>query len=261
MRHFSIALGLGAMLLMGFITGARAEGIAIAADPDSPDMKVEVNLRDADIVEVLTALFNSTNGKYTVEIGKGVVGRIARLQLPQTPFEEALNAVLGSEFSYTKQQQGNGIYRYRISGSAGTSPSPTTPLGGPALLAPPTASAGALGGSSGSTSSASSLFGSSSLGSGTSGGATSSDEKSVTKLIEVVNLDLESLCFELGGTPVYLYMQTSTGSSGGSSGNSGYGTNTGSRSSRSSRNSDTSGTTSRSSRTSRTSGNTGGFTL
>lgn len=260
MRNFSIAVGLFALMFVSVVTGARAEGISIAADPNSPDMKVEVNLRDADIVEVLTALFNSTGGKYVVEIGKGVVGRIARLQLPQTPFEEALNAVLGSEFSYTKQQEGDGIYRYRISGSAGTSPSPTTPLGGPALLAPPSNTGGTskLGSKPASTASgAASLFGAGSLGGSTSG-AVSSDEKTATRLIMVSNLDLENLCSELGGSTIFLFTQTSMDSSGGSSGSSGYGGGSGSnRSSRSSGTNSSSGSSNRSSRSSsRSSGGT-----
>ena len=65
---------------------------------------MDISLRDADLNEALTAMFNSTSGKYQLQVGSGVVGRIPRLQLIQTPFDKALDAILGTDYSYTRTQ-------------------------------------------------------------------------------------------------------------------------------------------------------------
>jgi len=109
---------------------------------------MDISLRDADLTEVLTAMFNTTGGKYQLQVGNGVVGRIPRLQLIQTPFDKALDAILGIEFSYQRRQIGNGNYLYSISGRS----TPNVPDIGATVptMAPPTTSPATIPGIAGS---------------------------------------------------------------------------------------------------------------
>lgn len=231
MRRIAIWATLCLFLLGNALAKVQADQITTAVDINSPDMTMDISLRDADLNEVLTAMFNTTGGKYQLQVGNGVVGRIQRLQLIQTPFDKALDAVLGTEYSYQRNQIGNGNYLYKISGRSST---PTPDAGGGALpaFAPPTsaapdASAASATPSAGSVtpsgaSSASSPAPMLTITQTKKGGKTgdpASTETLVVNSIKVNNLDIAQLCSALGGTAVKLFVQTngsngSTGSTG-----------------------------------------------
>jgi len=233
MRRFALVAGLCALLISGAMLGARAQ-VTVLGDADNMD----ISLRDADLSEVLTAMFNTTNGRYQMVLEKGVVGRIPRLQITQTPFEKALDAVLGSDYSYTKTQQGQGTYLYRISGRQTATPT-TNPGGGTAFptMAPPSASLPAVSAAGTTKSTDDSGFptlnfptqsttSTDKTGTGDKTATSSSaTESSVIKLIRVSNLDLASLCTALGFQVVQLFNQTS--SNGGTSNGYNSGTNNG----------------------------------
>ncbi len=215
MRRFVMVMSLALTLVLTCFVGASAQQISIVGDPGNPDMPVDISLRDADLTEVLTALFNTTNGKYQLSILPGVAGRVARLQI-STSFEKALDTILGSEYSYVKDPLGDGKYLYKISGRTGSTPSPMAPT--TPLMAPPSASLPAgsgLSGSKGSSTAFPSLTYStkSTTAQGTTAGAAASTE-SVIKPIKISYMSIESFTEALGGNVVYLF--ENTGSGGGS---------------------------------------------
>lgn len=116
MRSLIAIACVGVMLWGGMSMPARAQDIAIAGDT-----LLDISLRDADLSETLTALFSTAKDKYEMVLGSGVTGRIARLQLTQAPFEKALDAILGSDYSYSKKPQTDGRFLYRITGRQGRS--------------------------------------------------------------------------------------------------------------------------------------------
>ena len=224
MRRTAIWASLCLFLLGSTLARVHAQQISIAGDMNSPSMLMDISLRDADLNEVLTAMFNTTGGKYQLQVGNGVVNRIARLQLVQIPFDKALDAILGTEYSYTRRQIGNGNYLYTISGRSSSSV-PDTGATVPSM-APPTAAATSSGSagsaSSGGASSSSSLPTVLTITTKADGTAKKADgtaattETSVVKIIKVYYLDIENLCSALGGTSVTLFVQSaSSGSSGG----------------------------------------------
>lgn len=228
--------GLLCTLLIGVAASWGRAQIYIGGDPAT--MKIDIYLRDADIPEALSALFNTTDGKYQLKLDPSVVGRVARLQMTAKPFEEVLNAILGSEFSYKKAKSAGDTYLYTITGR-NSAPRPAT-LGAP-LGAPPTdtavaPSSSALGGTSSGTKSGSSGFpvlsyftkpGTASSGSaagtpgapGTPGSTTegeaATEELTVVKMVGINYLDLESICDALGGTTISLFNQGNFGGNNG----------------------------------------------
>ena len=224
MRRIAVWTSLCVFLLGYSLSRGCAQQISIAGDVNSPNMLMDISLRDADLNEVLTAMFNTTGGKYQLQVGNGVVNRIARLQLVQTPFDKALDAILGTEYSYTRRQIGNGNYLYTISGRSSSSV-PDTGATVPSM-APPTTAATLSGGvgssSSGSASSSTDLPTVLTITTKADGTAKKADgtaattETSVVKIIKVYYLDIESLCSALGGTSVTLFVQSASSSSGAS---------------------------------------------
>lgn len=282
MRRTFIVLGICALCMGALTTGARAQ-ISIARDNN---MLMDVSLRDADLVQVLTALFNTTDGKYQVTIKPGVVGRIARLQLPATPFEKALDAILGMDYSYQKKLLRDGSYLYTISGrqtgavadftpiaSAATNQAPPT-IGMPPLTSDdgnsnqtysPSYSTTTGGTSTSSTASTDSSYvpftftNKPTTGSDTAG-APASDESWIVKLVVINYADVEILSQYLGGTVVDLTPFTTGDTETGTGGNGtrSSGANRSSGSNRSNRNTNnnsgyTGNTTTNTNNTSRTS--------
>jgi hypothetical protein len=227
-------------LLWGcLLTSAHAQQVSIANDNNVLD----ISLRDADLATVLTALFNSTGGKYQVRLGSGVNGRIARLQLAQTPFDKALDAILGTDFSYTKQTQGDGTYLYNIVGRQSNTSIYTPPSRMPILEAPsigmptfggdaPPPGLAAAGGS-GSSSPLLSLGRGSITDSTTAVGDTAASESSVVKLIRVNYLAVDVLAEYLGGKSVDLFSLMNSAYETGYGGGGGYGGRSGGGGSRS----------------------------
>jgi hypothetical protein len=224
---------------------ASAQQIFVGGDPST--MKMDIYLRDADIPEALTALFNTTDGKYQLKLDPSVVGRISRLQLTATPFEQALDAILGTEYSYTKRKGDNGTALYTITGR---NTGAAKPILGGAMNAPPAddpvaGSAGNLGGNTGavkpSTGFPTLSYFTKPTTTGTTGatgapgttaeGEAATEELSVVKMIGINYLDLEAICEALGGTTIALFDSSNYG--GGGTNNSGGG---GSRSSRNNNN-------------------------
>ncbi len=226
MRKLAVWTGLCILVLCCALSRGHAQQIAIAGDLNSPEMAMDISLRDADLNEVLTAMFNTTGGKYQLQVGNGVVGRIPRLQLIQTPFDKALDAILGTEYSYTRRQIGNGNYLYTISGRSSTNV-PDTGASVPSL-APPTAAATvsprADSSPSGSATSTSTPATSPTLPTvltitqkkkDAKPGDAAATETLVVNTIKINNLDIEQLCTALGGTVVKLFVQTQSASGGG----------------------------------------------
>ena len=226
MRRVIMLISVCALLWGCLLTGAHAQQVSIANDNNLLD----ISLRDADLSTVLTALFNSTGGKYRLQLSNGVNGRIARLQLTQTPFDRALDAILGTDFSYTKQMQGDGVYQYTISGRSAL---PTTRM--PSVFQAPDIGMPAYGGGTTPTAPAGFLTpagganpaggsGLLSLGFGATGattaGETAASESSVVKLIRVNYLDVGLLSEALGGTSLDLFelLQSANGDYGGGGG-------------------------------------------
>ncbi|HOF88983.1 MAG TPA: hypothetical protein PLZ36_12915, partial [Armatimonadota bacterium] len=163
------------------------------------------------------------------------VGRIARLQFTATPFEEALDTILGPEYSYTKTKRENGTTLYTI---AGRNSGAARPTGGMVMNAPPaddpiTPSASNLGtGAPAKTTGAgfpsltyftkptTSTTGTTATGTpGTTTTEAATEELAVVKMIGINYLDLESICDALGGTSIALFNQGNYG--GGTSGTGG----------------------------------------
>jgi hypothetical protein len=226
-----IGLGLSA-------PGARAQQINIGGDPDT--MLMDIYLRDADIPEVLTALFNTTNGKYQLKLDPSVVGRVSRLQLTATPFEKALDAILGNEFSFQKKQTDQG-FLYTITGRNAGAPRTGfgAPLNAPPADEPTTAvepSTKNVGVDQPKTSASgfpllsymtpkTSKTGTTGTGTGagtpgttTTEGEEATEELAVVKMIGINYLDLESICDALGGSTIELFDQSSYGGGSNSSG-------------------------------------------
>jgi hypothetical protein len=274
MGRVTVLLSLCAILVGAAMLGARAaESISIAGDPNSADMRMDISLRDANIQEVLTALFNTTNGRYQLSLDPSVVGRISRLQLSDTPFEKALDAILGTEYSYQRRTSGTNTFLYTITGRSSGMPAASPIRGGTTITnAPPSGSSvpPLTGGSSDASakpggfpmlSYSTSRAGASGTG-GTGAGTAStsaSGEVSVIKMIPVSNMDLELLCTELGGVTLDLFGSTGTTSGGGTSGGGGSSTRsnstnsdgTSTRATRATNNSSGSGSSSTSTRATR----------
>jgi hypothetical protein len=229
MRRIAVWVGICAMLLGGAMTQAHAQ-ISVAKDGD----QIDIVLRDADINAVLAALFNTTKQQFRVEAG--VVGRIGRLQT-RGKFEEVLNAVLGSDFSYTKTPQGEGVYLYRIVGRPGAAPSTggKTGAGDFATMAPPSPSApvSAAGDAKpAAKTDAAEMDSFHSLSFETHGKETTGpDGKTTTstasgeskiRLVRVSNIDLRVLCAALGFGEAIDLFGTNQGGYGGSMGGTGY---------------------------------------
>lgn len=212
------------MALLGATLSVSAQNqpIYITGDTRGNDVLVDLTLRDADISEVLVALFNTTNGKYEAEISPDVSGRIPMLTLRQQPFDKALSAVLGSKYSFTTKPLGNGIVRYVISSGNTTSGGssgyanvnrPTDPSMGGGNSSTP---AGFDGNSSGTANRKPSIP----TKPATHREMRASSESSIVKMIGVSYLDLNSLIQALGGTVLELYsVDNSLGSSGVSNNN------------------------------------------
>lgn len=242
MGRFILLTGLCAVLMGIAAPWARAQQVFVGGDPNT--MLMDVYLRDADIPEALSALFNTTDGRCQLKLDPSVVGRVSRLQLTATPFETALNAVLGDEFSYRKTQVGQ-TFLYTITGRNAAAPKPAA---APAFNAPPADTAVAPSTSnigSGNGAKPKSGFpmlsyftnkGNNANGGGkpaanggavgdASAGDQAADELSVVKMIGVNYLDLPSLCQALGGSTIMLFNQA--GNMGGGGNNMGGGFNNG----------------------------------
>lgn len=115
MRRNILLTGLCTMLLGLSSLLIQAQRIVVNVEADKAGMPVSVNIKDAEVGQVLTALFNQTGNKYNVKLEAGVTGNIASLQLAQIPFDEALTTILGSvkdaPAKYTFAKEGNNLYR------------------------------------------------------------------------------------------------------------------------------------------------------
>lgn len=74
----------------------------------------DVYVRDAERVEALTALFATARGARTLLLSDGISGRIDRLQLSQVSFDQALEGILGNDYTYDTEVK-DGTVAYRIS--------------------------------------------------------------------------------------------------------------------------------------------------
>lgn len=225
MRRFAVLSSLCVFLLGCTLSGAKAQEVNIAGDLNSPDMQMDISLRDADLSEVLAAMFNTTGGRYQLQIGNGVVGRIGRLQLIQTPFDKALDAVLGTEYSYKKDPLGDNRYLYRINGR-GSSGVPDTG-GAVPLMAPPTttptttdtppilATPAVNTATRGSENSGSQTIIMKKTGKPGPGGAPATEETSYIRLIKIMHVSTRALTTALDGQLVELQLDENNVAGGG----------------------------------------------
>jgi hypothetical protein len=108
MRRNTILVGVCTVLLGVSSLLVRAERIIINVDDDKAAMTVSLDVKNADVGQVLTSLFNQTGNKYNVQLAAGVEGNIDTLQLTDMPFDKAIESVLGSvknapaKLTYTK---------------------------------------------------------------------------------------------------------------------------------------------------------------
>jgi len=235
MRRVIMLVGVCAFLAGCLFTGAYAQSQVTISNNEN---MLDISLRDADLPTVLTALFDTVGPKYKVQFGNGVNGRVAILQLSRVTFDQALDAILGTDFSYTKKQQSDGISLYTISGRG------TAPGIGAGSTRMPVFQAPAIGmpsfGDDDVPVSAFSPAAAATRGPATpplltlgTGGATptaaaaadtAASESTRVRLVKVNYLDVGTLSQYLGGTYVDLFSLI-LGQNGGNGRNSGYGNN------------------------------------
>lgn len=129
MRRNILLTGLCTMLIGVSSLITQAQRIVVNVDANKPGMPVSLNIKDAEVGQVLTTLFNQTNNKYNVQLEAGVTGNIDTLQLAQMPFDEALTTILGSvkdaPAKYTFTKDGNNLYRVASGVASGIESTPT----------------------------------------------------------------------------------------------------------------------------------------
>ena len=97
-------------LVCGLTVMASATSrVIISVDLPCRNTPVTLTVQNAEINDVLSALFNATNNTYQLQTGLGVTGYIDTLQLTRAPFDDALTAILAkvnTTFTYSKTQGG-----------------------------------------------------------------------------------------------------------------------------------------------------------
>ncbi|MHB9132497.1 MAG: hypothetical protein ACYDBB_15610 [Armatimonadota bacterium] len=236
MRRLVTLVSLCAMLIGISVVSGHTQTISIINDGE---MMIDVNLRDAELSEVLTALFNTTNGKYQLRMGNNVVGRINRLNFAGVPFDagekSALNTILkaAGTFSVLKEAGTGGTVIYTINGPQSAVPTPTPPI--TPVMAPPTADT-KLGPTASKdfnpngflsyASKSGTTTGTQPAGSTTSGDPAGENEISVIKMVGINYIDLYAFTDACGYSTVELFNQDSYGGSGSSGdGSNGYNNN------------------------------------
>jgi len=111
-----IAMGRASIVLCAILLFAWGTGQARFIS-FTGEKQFDVFIRDADRVEVLTALFATSRGGRVMLLSDGVAGRIDRLQLSQAPFDAVLEAILGEDYRYETGTK-EGVVVYRISNPA-----------------------------------------------------------------------------------------------------------------------------------------------
>ncbi len=112
MRHMTRHLILCALLLGIVSTLTSASVIFASIDQSMRSLPVTLTARDAEVTDVLNALFAATNNKYRLQTGLGIHGNIAAIHLTAQPFDDALQTILtraNADYQFTKLS--GGIYR------------------------------------------------------------------------------------------------------------------------------------------------------
>jgi len=94
MHRTSLLVLICAALLCGFTVMASASLVTVNVDLHARNTPVTLTVQDADVNDVLSALFNATDNMYSLQTGIGISGKVASLQLTDTPFADAVKAVL-----------------------------------------------------------------------------------------------------------------------------------------------------------------------
>jgi hypothetical protein len=105
---------------------ASATCLIVSVDTKSKNTPVTLTVQDADINDVLSALFNATDNTYQLQTGIGISGKVDALQLTQTPFDDAVKAILANvnhDFTYDVED-GNIYYITNTKNVDTTSPIP-----------------------------------------------------------------------------------------------------------------------------------------
>jgi hypothetical protein len=121
MLRVSLALTLTIALMCGFTVMASAAHVLVNVDLKTRNYPVTLTVQNADVNDVLSALFTATDNTYQLQTGLGITGTIDALQLIQTPFDEAVKDVLAKAnpaFTYSKQD--GGIYLITNTGNTDT---------------------------------------------------------------------------------------------------------------------------------------------
>ena len=106
MHRINWLLLLCAALLCGLTVMASAQSrIIVSVDVQARNVPVTLTVQNAEINDVLSALFNATNNTYQLQTGLGISGTIDTLQLTRIPFDDAVTAILAKvnpTFTYSK---------------------------------------------------------------------------------------------------------------------------------------------------------------
>lgn len=112
MHRISILAAICGALVCGYSAIATAGRVMVSVDLHARNTPVTLTVRDADVTDVLSAVFNATDNRYQLQTGVGIAGKIDTLQLTQTPFDDALKAILvKTDPSFTFSKAEGGIYR------------------------------------------------------------------------------------------------------------------------------------------------------
>jgi hypothetical protein len=113
--------------MCGFTVMASAAHVLVNVDLKTRNYPVTLTVQNADVSDVLSALFTATNNTYQLQTGLGITGTIDALQLTQTPFDDAVKAILAkANPAFTFSKQDGGIYFITNTGSTDTvTPVPT----------------------------------------------------------------------------------------------------------------------------------------
>ena len=112
MQRIFSQLCLCALLIGGISTLADAGPILATVDLTARALPVTLSVRNAQVTDILSALFAATNDRYSLRLGLGIRGSIDHLQLDAQSFDQALHAILAqANADYTFAKQGDGVYR------------------------------------------------------------------------------------------------------------------------------------------------------
>jgi hypothetical protein len=93
------------------MVAASASTLIVTVDLHARNTPVTLTAKDADVNDVLSALFNATDNTFQLQTGVGISGKIASLQLTQSPFDDAVKTILAQvNPAFTCTKEDGGVY-------------------------------------------------------------------------------------------------------------------------------------------------------